>query len=89
MAELGHTSPSLALSVYAQAMRMSEDERSRLRALVEGAEWAAMDSSEDLTGANPWSVDDPRQQRTPRLAGLSRAAEGTRTLDLLHGKQTL
>ena len=36
MAELGHTNPSLALAVYAQAMRMSEDEKARLRALVEG-----------------------------------------------------
>lgn len=37
MAELGHTNPSLALAVYAQAMRMSDEERTRLRALVEGA----------------------------------------------------
>lgn len=36
MAELGHTNPSLALSVYAQAMRMSDEEKARLRALVEG-----------------------------------------------------
>jgi integrase len=35
MAELGHTNPSLALAVYAQAMRMSEEERARLEALVE------------------------------------------------------
>ena len=37
MAELGHTNPSLALAVYAQAMRMSDQERARLRRLVEGA----------------------------------------------------
>jgi integrase len=30
MAELGHTNPSLALAVYAQAMRMSDEERTRL-----------------------------------------------------------
>jgi integrase len=36
MAELGHTDPSLALAVYAQAMRMSDEEKTRLRALVNG-----------------------------------------------------
>jgi integrase len=36
MQEMGHTSPALALRVYAQAMRRGEDERAALRALVEG-----------------------------------------------------
>jgi hypothetical protein len=36
------------------------------------------------------AATDPEQQKAPPGAGLSeRAAEGTRTLDLLHGKQTL
>jgi hypothetical protein len=29
------------------------------------------------------------QQKTPDYRGFCEAAEGTRTLDLLHGKQTL
>ena len=34
--------------------------------------------------------DDVSNDETPALAGASRGAdEGTRTLDLLHGKQTL
>jgi hypothetical protein len=37
MAELGHTDPALALSIYAQAMRRDDGENERLRALVEGA----------------------------------------------------
>jgi integrase len=40
MAEMGHTSPALALRIYAQAMRRGEEETARLRALVEGADWA-------------------------------------------------
>jgi integrase len=36
MAELGQTDPSLALAVYAQAMRMSDEEKARLRALADG-----------------------------------------------------
>jgi integrase len=37
MAEMGHTSPALALRVYAQAMRRGESEQAQLRALIDGA----------------------------------------------------
>jgi hypothetical protein len=40
MAELGHTDPGLALSIYAHAMRRDEGENDRLRALVNGHQWA-------------------------------------------------
>ncbi len=40
MAEMGHTDPGLALRIYAQAMRRDDGEKARLRALVDGAEWA-------------------------------------------------
>jgi integrase len=40
MAQLGHTDPSFTLRIYAHAMRFSEEERARLKALVEGREWA-------------------------------------------------
>lgn len=40
MAEMGHTSPNLALAVYTQAMRRDEGATERLQALVEGADWA-------------------------------------------------
>jgi integrase len=36
MAEMGHTDPALALRVYAQVMRLGEDERAALAALVDG-----------------------------------------------------
>ena len=37
MDEMGHTDPALALRVYRQAMRRGEDEKAKMRALVEGA----------------------------------------------------
>ena len=40
MAQLGHRDPKLTLSVYAGLMYAQEGERERLRALVEGADWA-------------------------------------------------
>lgn len=42
MAEMGHTSPALALRIYAQANRLGEDERARLRARVEGVQLAVI-----------------------------------------------
>ena len=33
---MGHTDPKLALRIYARVMRQDKDERTRLRALVEG-----------------------------------------------------
>jgi integrase len=36
MAEMGHTSPNLALRVYAQVMRLTDDDRRELAALVDG-----------------------------------------------------
>ena len=37
MAEMGHTSASLTLTVYAQPMRRDEQEAEQLRSLVDGA----------------------------------------------------
>ena len=45
MAEMGHTTPGLALRVYAQALRRDEQESTRLSALVEGGELAVIGSS--------------------------------------------
>jgi integrase len=38
MAQMGHTTPNLALAVYAAEMDRSDGEPERLRALVEGRE---------------------------------------------------
>ncbi|MGA2011425.1 MAG: tyrosine-type recombinase/integrase, partial [Solirubrobacteraceae bacterium] len=40
MAQLGHTDPAFTLRVYAHMMRRSEEERERLKALVEAQVWA-------------------------------------------------
>ncbi|MGI8864980.1 MAG: tyrosine-type recombinase/integrase [Solirubrobacteraceae bacterium] len=44
MDEMGHTDPALALRVYRQTMRRGEDEKARLRALVDGSELAVIGS---------------------------------------------
>jgi integrase len=40
MRQLGHTDPAFTLRVYAHAMRRSDEERARLKALIEGDDWA-------------------------------------------------
>ena len=48
MGEMGHTGPQLALAIYAHAMRRDGGERERLKALVNGADWAASGQQEDF-----------------------------------------
>jgi len=45
MAELGHTDPGLALSIYAHAMRREDGENERLKALVEDVELRGLGTS--------------------------------------------
>jgi hypothetical protein len=50
MAELGHTDPGLALSIYAQAMRRDDGENDRLRVLVNGEQFAEIEAGVTVTG---------------------------------------
>jgi integrase len=89
MAQLGHTDPGLALRIYASAMRLDEGEKGRLRALVGGSHWAAMGSESD-SDAGDSVTSEPMENENPRRGeGSAEADDGTRTHDLLHGKQTL
>jgi integrase len=51
MAEMGHTDPDEALSVYAQAMRREDGENDRLRALVDGVSFGSFGSAADIEPA--------------------------------------
>jgi hypothetical protein len=45
MAQMGHASPTLALAIYARCMNRRDGEGERLRALVEGRDWARAGTS--------------------------------------------
>jgi hypothetical protein len=49
MAEMGHTDPGLALSIYAHAMRREEGENEALRLVVAGGVRLQHESTADLT----------------------------------------
>jgi hypothetical protein len=59
MGQLGHSDPKFTLRVYTHVMRRDDGERERLRALVEGFEWAPMGTGGEIRG--------DRATRTPRM----------------------
>jgi integrase len=68
MAQMGHTTANLTLTIYARQMDRRDGEPERLKALVEGREWAAMGSGASNVGSATASVAD----ETPRFAGRLR-----------------
>jgi len=52
MAQMGHTTPNLTLAIYARQMDRRDGEPQRLKALINGLEWAATGSSE-AAGVGP------------------------------------
>jgi hypothetical protein len=52
MAQMGHTTPALTLAIYAREMDRRDGEPERLKALVEGLDWAPLG-----TTAHPSAVD--------------------------------
>ena len=48
MSEMGHTGPQMALAIYAHAMSREEGQIDALRALVNGADWAASGQPEPI-----------------------------------------
>jgi integrase len=65
MAEMGHTSPALALRLYAQAMRLTDDEREELVALVAGSEGGGEVVSIRARRASNWQTSGRRAKNGP------------------------
>ena len=65
MAQLGHTDPAFTLRLYSHAMRRDDGERERLRALVEGADWAPLGTTGTAETPQPKRAKAPRAAETP------------------------
>src|SRR5215210_1752200 len=90
MAQLGHTDPGFTLRVYAHAMRRDEGDKERLKALVEGLDWAPLGTSTAQAGPEPASAETPQNDETPADAGPSDDGRGGfRTCDLSRVKRAL
>jgi hypothetical protein len=83
MRQVGHADPKVTLSIYAQVMFRGEGERERLKALVEGADWALMGTEGTSKLPEPGEQLSLETIEFPALAGDSRSGRSwTRTRDL-------
>ncbi len=90
MAQLGHTDPGFTLRVYAHAMRRDEGDKERLKAVVEGRDWAPLGTSTPNSSLEHPSVTSPEDDETPADAGASEDGRGGfRTCDLSRVKRAL
>jgi integrase len=64
MAQMGHTTASLTLAIYARQMDRRDGEPERLKALVEGREWAAMGSSDEISASKSPTATDGIEVQT-------------------------
>jgi integrase len=70
MDEMGHTDPALALRLYRHAMRRGEDEKAKLRALVNGEELAPIGTSGESEGSRHESSTEVEAAKDPRLQAV-------------------
>ena len=90
MGQLGHTDAGFTLRVYAHAMRRDEGDKERLKALVEGRDWAPLGTSGRSTAPDEAVARRPENDESPADAGLSDDGRGGfRTCDLSRVKRAL
>jgi integrase len=90
MAQLGHTDPAFTLRVYAHAMRRDEGDTERLKALVEGREWAPLGTTSSDEGPEAPESHSTGNEETPASAEVPEDGRGGfRTCDLSRVKRAL
>ena len=90
MRQVGHTDPKVTLSIYAQAMFRGEGERDRLRALVEGSDWALLGTDTGSEASIPGEQLALGVAESTADAGISSDGRGWfRTSDLSRVKRAL
>ena len=90
MRQVGHTDPKVTLSIYAQAMFRGDGERDRLRALVEGSDWALLGTDTSSEASMPGEQLALGVAESTPDAGTSSDGRGWfRTSDLSRVKRAL
>ncbi len=90
MAQLGHTDAGFTLRVYAHAMRRGDGDKERLKALVEGRDWAPLGTSNPNSPREHRLTSSPEDDETPADAGSPDDGRGGfRTCDLSRVKRAL
>ncbi len=87
---MGHTTPGLALRVYAQAMRLEDGERERLRAVVDGVELADIGRRAADEAQRSVGQEEARRGESRSVSGGTGHGRGWfRTTDLSRVKRAL
>jgi hypothetical protein len=68
MDQLGHSDPKVTLSIYTHVLERKRDHGRRLVALVRGADWAPMGTSEETEDSATADFPRPRQDSNLRPA---------------------
>ncbi len=90
MAQLGHTDPAFTLRVYAHAMRRDDGDKERLKALVEGRDWAPMGTTGPDDASDAVEDHSTENEETSASAEVSDDGRGGfRTCDLSRVKRAL
>ena len=90
MAQMGHTTPQLTLAIYARQMDRRNGEPERLKAPVEGAQWAPMGTSAPRSPSPAAAQEAGKTPRTRTGAADSCHGRGwVRTSDLSRVKRAL
>ncbi len=90
MAQLGHTDPAFTLRIYAHAMRHDEGDKERLKALVEGRDWALLGTTRADDGPGAPQTEPTGTEETPASSGVPEDGRGWfRTSDLSRVKRAL
>jgi hypothetical protein len=90
MAQAGHTDPKMTLSVYASVIATEADHGASMDELVHKDVWARKGTNADFEGLTAEGATAPESEIPAADSGdFGEAADGIRTHDLLHGKQTL
>jgi hypothetical protein len=86
MAQAGHSDSKMTLSIYGKVIESKTDHGASVDELVFGGVWAQKGTN---AGFNPQAAEGvaPSEEESPCTD--EEAADGIRTHDLLHGKQTL
>jgi hypothetical protein len=90
MSQLGHTDPAFTLRVYAHAMRRDEGDKDRLKAFVEGRDWAPLGTDRADVPLDDVPAGTSTDDEAASDAGASEDGRGGfRTCDLSRVKRAL
>ena len=89
MAQAGQTDPKVTLSIYAQVIASKTDHGASVDELVREGFGHSMGPNADFDPRTTEGAATPESENPADSGEFGEAADGIRTHDLLHGKQTL